>query len=135
MTGDMPDYEHFLLELYRSSESHPQYLGGKIVSSWQSCTLMLSVVGCFMLGTVLSLGRVLVKRLVSGAYAVEHDIWIFLGLAALYLLTGLASLERNRLLVRDVLMSYVLRKQKTAEQSPPANPSKASDGPTGNAGE
>ncbi|MDP6634122.1 MAG: hypothetical protein QGG42_04450 [Phycisphaerae bacterium] len=108
----IPDHMQFLLELYRASESHPQYFGSKIVSSWQSCTLMLSVAGCLMLGAVLSVGRVVVMLFVSWQNALTVDLCVFVGLTVLYLLAGLASIQRNRLLVRDVVISCLLRKEK-----------------------
>jgi hypothetical protein len=115
--SDMPDYTHFMLELYRSSEAHPQYLGGKIVSAWQSCTLMLSVLGCLFFGAVLCVARMLAEALASRPDAVWRDCGTLLAFAVLYIIAGLALLERNRILVRDVLMSYVLRRQKTVEQT------------------
>ena len=113
--NDIPDYTHFLLELYRSSATHPQHLGGKIISGWQSCTLMLSILGCLMLGAVFSLGRIVVMLFISWQDALKLDLYVFVGLTVLYLLAGLASLERNRILVRDVLMSYVLRREKNVQ--------------------
>jgi hypothetical protein len=119
ISNDIPDYTHFLLELYRSSEAHPQYLGGKVVSAWQSCTLILSVVGSLMFGMVLSFGRLLVMLFVSEHDAVVFQLCLFLALVFLYFLAGLALLSRNRLLVRDVLMSYVLRKERNAQPECP----------------
>lgn len=116
---NIPDYNHFLLELYRSSETHPQYLGGKVVSTWQSCTLMLSVAGCLMLGMVLSFGKLLVMLFLYKHDAVVFQLYLFPTLVFLYFLTGLALLSRNRLLVRDVLMSYVLCKERNAEPEYP----------------
>ena len=119
--NDIPDYTHFLLELYRSSEAHPQYLGGKVVSTWQSCTLMLSVAGCLMLGMVLSFGKLLVMLFLYKHDTVLFQLCLFPALVSLYFLTGLALLSRNHLLVRDVLMSYVLCKERNAEPEHPAD--------------
>ena len=114
--ADIPDYTHFLLEVYRSGEKNTQYLGGKTVSAWQSCTLILSVLGCLLLGALLALGRLLVMLMDPGHTSWSTQLALFLALIGLYLLTGLASLERNRLLVRDVFISYVLRKQMEATE-------------------
>ena len=133
----IPGYNHILLEFYKSSEAHSSYLGSKIVSSWQSCTLLLSIAGCLMLGAFLSIVRIGFSIQIYFQYsgksdasifdALQSDFFILIGFTCLYLLAGLALLERNRLLVRDVLISFILRNEKKEEQ--PLQAQEGSSGP------
>lgn len=93
--SDIIDYEHLVLELYHCTESLEGYLKTKLPSSWQSCSMMLALLGAVALGAIVTM--------VSGPFVSVICGWRYIPLQAakmivfivLYFAIGLSLLQRN----------------------------------------
>jgi hypothetical protein len=119
---DVPDYRHLVLELYRCCEELEGYIADKLASSWQSCTMMLALVGTVVMGGFVAAGLLVYFMVIGKGELVLPQAGKVIGFLVVYLAIGQSLLQRNKLMVRDLAMGYLLLKEKTGPEQKPMQP-------------
>ena len=105
------EYKDYIFEMIKSNEGCNEYFKKKLPSEWQSCNLLLTIMGIFFYIIILFLLKN-IFYMVQGCLNLEKNIPILLILLAFYLISGIALLSRNKLYSRDVAISILLDSKK-----------------------
>ena len=105
-------YERFGMELMRVVDKTESAYSKRIAAEWESCTLLLVLSGCVLVSFVGSLLNFVAVMSVSVELAASCPLLKTALLAFIYLGCGISLIERNKLLVRDVVRSSRLRDMK-----------------------